>query len=106
MLGELDVGGIPLLTCWNKLDACADPAGVRAVAMARPGTACVSSLTGEGMEDFLAMVEAAVADLLRPARALLPFHQVCMRTPALGQVVLCSFSVRDSIPLLHRVARE
>lgn len=75
VLKDLGVSAIPTLTVWNKLDACADPNAVRAVAAARENTVCVSGRTGEGLDDFLQMVAGRLKDAMVLVHALVPYSQ-------------------------------
>lgn len=63
---------------WNKIDAVASPATIRAVASAREreGTVCTSAATGEGIDAMLALLDRYIAALLLPVRCMLPFSQV------------------------------
>lgn len=75
VLAELDVEHIPLLSVWNKVDMARNPRAVRQVAARRPGTVCVSALTGEGMGDFYEAVQRMVRDLLVRVDVVVPYDE-------------------------------
>jgi GTP-binding protein HflX len=75
VLKELGVINVPTLTVWNKLDACADPDAVAAVAARREGTVCVSGLSGDGVETLLAAVSTRLQNSMRSVRVLVPYAQ-------------------------------
>lgn len=73
-LAELEVDHLPTVVALNKidlLDACVEAADL---GIDRPAVA-VSALTGEGMDDLLVAVEAAVVQYLRPLHVLLPYER-------------------------------
>ena len=47
VLDDLEVGNVPQLVVWNKVDAAAQPDVVQAVAQERENTVCVSAQTGQ-----------------------------------------------------------
>ena len=47
VLDDLEVGDVPQLVVWNKVDAVAQPDVVQAVAEERDNTVCVSAQTGQ-----------------------------------------------------------
>ncbi|KAK9862028.1 hypothetical protein WJX84_001065 [Apatococcus fuscideae] len=73
VLDDLEVGNVPQLVVWNKVDAVAQPDVVQAVAQERENTACVSAQTGQGMQDLLEAIEARLRDLLVPVDVLVPW---------------------------------
>ncbi|PSC70039.1 GTP-binding hflX [Micractinium conductrix] len=75
VLEELGVGNLPTLHVWNKVDACADPDVVRAVAGRREATVCISGLTGEGLPDLLERISAKLADSMVGVHVLIPYAQ-------------------------------
>lgn len=50
---------VPILTVWNKLDKCSDPDCVKEMAEKRQDVVCISSTSGEGIDDLLKAIEAA-----------------------------------------------
>ncbi len=74
-LHDLKADGKPTLTLYNKIDAAEDPGAIRALAEADPKTVCVSALTGEGIEELMALVRAQVQELLGFVRALVPYSE-------------------------------
>ena len=46
VLEELGADGLPLITVWNKVDACAQPDMVWKLAANRPNTVALSAMTG------------------------------------------------------------
>lgn len=75
VLKELGVINVPTLTVWNKLDACADPDAVAAVASRREGTVCVSGLSGDGIENLLGAVSTRLQNTMKSIRVLVPYAQ-------------------------------
>ncbi|PRW33541.1 GTP-binding hflX isoform A [Chlorella sorokiniana] len=75
VLEELGVQNIPTLNVWNKVDACADPAVIRAVAARREQTVCISGLTGEGLEELLEKVSGKLQDSMVSVHVLVPYSQ-------------------------------
>lgn len=70
-----DLGGsnVPTLTVWNKIDACADPEAVAAVAARREATVCVSGLSGAGVENLLSAVATRLQTSMVSVRVLIPY---------------------------------
>ncbi|KAL4435425.1 hypothetical protein ABPG77_006187 [Micractinium sp. CCAP 211/92] len=75
VLEELGVQNVPTLNVWNKVDACADPSVVQAVASRREGTVCISGLTGEGLPELMERVSAKLQDSMVAVHVLIPFAQ-------------------------------
>lgn len=75
VLKELDVVNVPTITVWNKVDACANPAAVAAVASRREGTVCVSALTGGGIDELLAAVGTRLEQAMVLVKVLIPYSQ-------------------------------
>lgn len=76
VLQELDVGHIPVLSVWNKIDKSANPRALRRLAERRGDTVCISALSGEGMDDFYEAMEDMIKDLLVPIEAVIPYDQM------------------------------
>lgn len=51
-----------MITAWNKIDACPNPAAVRALAASRPDVVAVSGATGEGLNELLELVALKLAE--------------------------------------------
>lgn len=62
VLDEIGVQDLPMITAWNKIDACPNPAAVRALAASRPDVVAVSGATGEGLDELLEMVAVKLAE--------------------------------------------
>jgi GTP-binding protein HflX len=78
VLGELGALDKPVVTLWNKLDLIPEQERESiqvAAAMDGSLTVAASSLTGEGMEDFIAVLEDALALLLYPVEAVVPYSR-------------------------------
>ncbi|KAI7836581.1 hypothetical protein COHA_009542, partial [Chlorella ohadii] len=75
VLEELGVQNIPTLNVWNKVDACADPAVIQAVAARREQTVCISGLTGEGLPELLERVSGKLQDSMVSVHVLVPYSQ-------------------------------
>lgn len=66
----------PVVTLWNKLDLVPEneKEDIRIEAeTAQEPTCTASARTGEGMDDFIRSLEAALSQLLSPVEALIPF---------------------------------
>ena len=55
-LDEINAGRIPVLTTLNKIDRLADPEKARAAVTRFPNSVAISALTGDGMGEFLELV--------------------------------------------------
>jgi GTP-binding protein HflX len=62
VLEELGVQDLPLVTAWNKIDACPDPAAVQALAASRADTVAISGATGEGLQELMAAIAGKLAE--------------------------------------------
>jgi GTP-binding protein HflX len=72
VLEEIGAGEKPVLTVFNKLDACPDEA-VRHLARAvHPGSFFISARTGEGLDVLTAALSAKVAENHHPLRLRIP----------------------------------
>ena len=76
VLEDLDVGYIPMISVWNKVDVCADPEMVQTVADKRESTVCVSAQTGQGLPELMSLVERKVQESMMPVDVLVPYTQV------------------------------
>ena len=76
VLEDLDVGHIPMISVWNKVDVCADPEMVQTVADKRESTVCVSAQTGQGLPELMNLVERKVQESMMPVDVLVPYTQV------------------------------
>jgi len=76
VLEDIGAGDIPLVRVFNKLDLL-DPEDAEMIkyeaACAEDFSVGISSLTGEGLSDFVAVVEDALSDLLVPVELELPY---------------------------------
>lgn len=76
VLEEIGAGEIPLVRVFNKLDLL-DPEDAEMIkyeaACAEDFSVGISSLTGEGLSDFVAVVEDALSGLLVPVELELPY---------------------------------
>mmetsp|Transcript_9341 Transcript_9341/g.13264 ORF Transcript_9341/g.13264 Transcript_9341/m.13264 type:complete len:281 (+) Transcript_9341:164-1006(+) len=76
VLSEIGAGDKPVVRVLNKIDKLneddAEDLKYEAAMMAGHSVA-ISSLTGEGMEDFVATVEDALLHLLKPIEVLIPY---------------------------------
>lgn len=73
VLSEMDVADIPVLTVWNKVDQCAEPGAVLAVAAGRRDTVCTSAVSGTGLDRLLERIEDLLGESMRPVEVLLPY---------------------------------
>lgn len=85
LLRSLGAEGKPVIPVLNKWDAVADPE----TAPRLPGAVRISALTGEGVEDLLAAVEAALPEKTVQVELLLPFEKsgLAARLRAQGAVL-------------------
>jgi GTP-binding protein HflX len=75
VLKDLEVSNVPTLTVWNKVDACADPEAVAAVANRREATVCVSAISGGGVDALFAAVGARLQQSMTSIKVLVPYSQ-------------------------------
>ncbi len=87
MLEDLDVGHIPMISVWNKVDVCADPEMVQAVADKRDNTVCVSAQMGQGLPELMNLVERKVQESMMPVYVLVPYAQVTNKSCCKDSVV-------------------
>lgn len=76
VLGEINATHLPLLTVWNKVDACAQPKKIREIASRRPNTVAISAETGEGIPELLEILEHQLSKQLKEVHCLVPYTQV------------------------------
>ena len=76
MLDELDVAHIPMISVWNKVDACSEAELVQNVAAKRENTICVSAQTGQGLPELMQLVERNIQQSMIPIDVLIPYQQV------------------------------
>ena len=74
VLHELECDDITQLTVYNKCDALA--AGVR-----EPDVLYTSAKTGQGLDQLLAALDAALSDRVRAVRMLLPYDKLSLTEP-------------------------
>jgi len=87
VLEDLDVGHIPMISVWNKVDVCADPEMVQTVADKWDNTVCVSAQTGQGLPELMNLVERKVQDSMMPVDVLVPYTQVTSQHNLPNQIV-------------------
>ncbi|PNW71706.1 hypothetical protein CHLRE_16g665650v5 [Chlamydomonas reinhardtii] len=73
VLTELGVDHIPIVTAWNKIDACSNPDEVRRIAAKRTRTVCISGMTGEGLEQLMEVLGGELEKAMVEVHALLPY---------------------------------
>ena len=76
VLDELEVSHIPVVTAWNKVDACANPELVKSVAATQENALCISAMQSEGLEELMQLLEQKVQEMMVPVEVLLPYTQV------------------------------
>lgn len=74
VLGEIGADHTPELVVLNKADR-ADPLDLQVLRTRWPGAVVVSALTGEGVDELLAGIEAALPERLVPVAAEVPFDR-------------------------------
>mmetsp|Transcript_24529 Transcript_24529/g.70712 ORF Transcript_24529/g.70712 Transcript_24529/m.70712 type:complete len:325 (-) Transcript_24529:833-1807(-) len=77
VLNEIGAGDKPMVQLLNKIDllSAEDAAYCREEMRQMKNAVAVSAITGEGMEDFVAVAEEAMADLLVPVEMLIPYSK-------------------------------
>ena len=74
VLAEIGAGNKPVVRVFNKIDLLDDQGeGIKYEAALLDSPVAVSSLSGDGMEDFVAYVEEALSDQLVPIEVEVPF---------------------------------
>ncbi|GAA1100119.1 GTPase HflX [Nocardiopsis composta] len=74
VFAEIGAGDVPELVVLNKTDA-ADELAVKRLRTREPGAVEVSARTGAGIDDLVAAVAAALPELDREVRAVVPYHR-------------------------------
>ncbi|KAF0108782.1 MAG: GTP-binding protein HflX [Anaerolineaceae bacterium] len=74
-LEEIEADHIPVLTALNKIDRLSDPASARRAVEQFPQSVAISARTGEGLDDLLELVSAALYETLTPIHVRLPYQQ-------------------------------
>lgn len=77
VLNEIGAGDKPMVQLLNKIDllSAEDAAYCREEMRQMKNAVAVSAITGEGMEDFVAVAEEAMAELLVPVEMLIPYSK-------------------------------
>jgi GTP-binding protein HflX len=77
VLRDIEAGGKPIVRVFNKIDLLdpEDAEYLKYEAALTEHTVAVSSLYGDGMQDFVAVVEEALADLLVPIEMEIPYSK-------------------------------
>uniref|UniRef100_A0A0G4HLV3 Hflx-type G domain-containing protein n=1 Tax=Chromera velia CCMP2878 TaxID=1169474 RepID=A0A0G4HLV3_9ALVE len=75
VLRDIDAGDTPIVTLWNKIDLLQDSGLVQLEAAQRDYTVAISAKTGQGMRDFIATLEEALASALGITQVLLPYTE-------------------------------
>jgi GTPase len=77
VLQEIGAGDKPVVRVLNKIDLLSpqDAAFFRREALLSHLTVAVSALLGEGMTDFVTVVEQAMSDLLEPIEVVIPYSK-------------------------------
>jgi GTP-binding protein HflX len=75
VLNDIEAGGKPIVRVLNKIDLLdsEDAEYLKYEAALTENTVAVSSLYGDGMQDFVAVVEEALSDLLVPIEMEIPY---------------------------------
>lgn len=74
VLAEMDVGDKPIIRAWNKIDTPGLVAeDLKYEAAVEDLSVAISSMTGDGMEDFVAVMEEALSSLLEPIECIIPY---------------------------------
>jgi len=74
VLKELDIGSVPKLVVWNKIDNTDDPLRVKEEAK-KQGIICISAMNGDGLEEFCDAIQAKLKDSMVPIEAFIPYEK-------------------------------
>jgi GTP-binding protein HflX len=74
-LVKIDADHIPVLIALNKIDHLSDPASARRAVEQFPQSVAISARTGEGLDDLLELIRAALYETLTPIHVQLPYQQ-------------------------------
>jgi GTPase len=72
---EIEAENIPILTALNKIDRLADPDKARAALASYPNSVAISALTGDGVEDLLALVNENLFETFSYLTVFLPYSE-------------------------------
>lgn len=88
-ISTLGADATPVVTVFNKVDAAYDPVTVRRLSAEWPDSVAVSALTGEGVDDLLALVRKKLEGRLGSVRVLVPYDMAHLveRAYEFGQVL-------------------
>lgn len=88
VLDELGAGGKPMITVFNKTDIVQDQYALRAMVAATPGSAAISAVTSEGIQDLQDRIVSTVGGLLVDIDVRLPYERsdLVAQCYALGRV--------------------
>ena len=77
VLGDIDCSDKPIVRVFNKIDLLdpEDAEYLKYEAAMTDNTVAVSSLNGDGMQDFVAVVEDAMSSLLVPIEMVIPYER-------------------------------
>eukprot|EP00268_Persea_americana_P051972 TRINITY_DN5789_c1_g1_i4.p1 TRINITY_DN5789_c1_g1~~TRINITY_DN5789_c1_g1_i4.p1 ORF type:complete len:197 (+),score=45.24 TRINITY_DN5789_c1_g1_i4:841-1431(+) len=75
VLSELDVGSIPKLMVWNKVDRVSDPQKMRREAQKIGDIVCISAITGDGLQEFCNAVQEKLKDSMVWVEAFVPYDK-------------------------------
>jgi GTP-binding protein HflX len=77
VLNEIDASDKPIVRVFNKIDLLPDDDAeyLRYEAAMTSNSVAVSSVRGDGLQDFVAVVEDALADLLVPIEVIVPYNK-------------------------------
>ena len=77
VLAEMDVADKPIVRVLNKIDLLEpdDAEYLKYEAAFSDNTVAVSALYGDGLQDFVAVVEEALSDLLVPIEMVIPYNK-------------------------------
>ena len=76
VLKELGWKDAPMLTEWNKIDACSDATLVSQVTSQRTDTSAISAAIGEGLNTLRGALEGMLYAQLHHVHCLVPYSQV------------------------------
>ncbi len=74
-LEEINATQIPILTVLNEIDLLPSPTAAREALEVFPGSVAISALTGEGVQEFLEVIESLLYKEMAPIRVRLPYDK-------------------------------
>ena len=91
VLEDLGAGDLPVITVWNKVDQCPQPAKVLEIAARRRRTVAISARNGEGVERLMDIIETELSKQLKDIHCLVPYSKVNILSASFSEHVCVEF---------------